>query len=548
MFRLSGTDRKKFYSWILKTGRYRIGRHPDSDLCIPQRTVSREHAVLEVDTEGEHCFLLDLGSHNGTAVNGRRIVDRTPVRQGDLIQFGDTEFKLTFSDDPSGSPRIMPGMTLVDDEVQNSHLISIDEALKVLPEKVPGLPNLLPTLFEMAKFPVLSEPRDDMLARSLKLISRVIPCERLLILFVSEDRKEVYPAASLLPEGGNQEDVTLSRTIVREVITNKNAILISDAAADPRFSEQESIIMSRLNSAIAVPLFDEGRVLGILYVDTTNPLHLYNDDHLRILATFGNIIASRLLNYLLLQERQQKQIIEAELERAASIQKSLLLATPPAVPGWNIHVHHEQSRSVGGDFFDFHYLPDGRLFVLAGDVSGKGLGAALLMAHVLASIRIFYASDRFDLARLVTDVSRQLYRYSASIDFATLFTGILDPATGRLVFVNAGHNFPCLIHENGKTELLESSGTMIGAFDFSTWNEDVVHLSEGDLLFIYTDGVTEASNGTEEYGEERLTQLLITTRNIPPEEIATTVMKDIIEFEGDTPRSDDITIVLIKRQ
>jgi sigma-B regulation protein RsbU (phosphoserine phosphatase) len=148
----------------------------------------------------------------------------------------------------------------------------------------------------------------------------------------------------------------------------------------------------------------------------------------------------------------------------------------------------------------------------------------------------------------VTDVSRQLYRYSASIDFATLFTGILDPATGRLVFVNAGHNFPCLIHENGKTELLESSGTMIGAFDFSTWNEDVVHLSEGDLLFIYTDGVTEASNGTEEYGEERLTQLLITTRNIPPEEIATTVMKDIIEFEGDTPRSDDITIVLIKRQ
>jgi len=547
MLKLIGTDGKRFYSWFLEPGQYKVGREPECDIYIPNKTVSRDHAEIEVNADGKQHFLTDLDSHNGTFVNGNRINRRVEIKQNDSIIFGHTEFRLTPADEIGGPAVITTRTKLSDHDPEHSVFLSIDEALKPLPAKAADIPELLPTLFEMAKMLVLPEPKEIMLKRSLQMISKIIPAERLAILTVSEDQQEVYTDAILLPDGKDPGTFTLSRTIVNEIMTNKNSILIGNPENDPRFAEQVSIIMSRIKSAIAVPLFDEGRVLGILYTDTTNPVHSYNDEHMRVLATFGNIIASRLLNYELLTERQKKEIIEAELKRASLIQKNLLVTSPPELPGYEICAHQEQSYSVGGDLYDIELLPDGRLLFMVADVSGKGLGAALLMSNILASFRILYESEDFELGKAVKRVSLQMHRHSTSGDFATLFIGVVDPDKNQIKFVNAGHNPPRLVRADGTIEYLETSGLMIGAFDFASWTEGIVELAQNDLLFIFSDGVTEAERDEVQYGDERMEQLVVNIRDKHPRKIIDHLMDDINNFMGDAPRSDDITLFQIKR-
>ena len=547
MLKLVGTDGKRFFSWDLEPGTFMIGRKPECDFCIPDNTVSRKHARIEVGPEGDRYVLTDLGSHNGTMVNGQRIAEPVEITRGDLIMFGQTEFRIASSDEPVSTGTGPTKTELSDEDPMNSVFMSIDDALSPLPTKVMDRPDLLPTLFDMAKMLVLPEPQQEMLNRSLSMISKVLPSERLAILFVSEDQNDVYTAATHLTGKTDPGAFTLSRTIVKEIITNKNAILIRDPKQDPRFAQQKSIIMSEMKSAIAVPLFDEGRVLGILYADTNSLMDQYDDDCMRVLATFGNIIAARILNNSLLLERQEKQIIDAELMRASSIQKNLLVTDPPDLPGYDLCPFQEQSRSVGGDLYDMKKLPDGRVLFLVADVCGKGMGAALLMSNILASFRILYESDNFDLVDAVKKVSQQMLNYSSSGDFATLFIATAEPDSGIIRFVNAGHNPPVLVRSNGSIEHLEPSGTMIGVFDFCTWKEDSVELAKDDLLFVFSDGVTEAKRDDEDYGDERLELLLVENRTKDAEHVVDCLMKDIDAYVGDAPRSDDITILAVKR-
>ncbi|MBN2227589.1 MAG: SpoIIE family protein phosphatase [candidate division Zixibacteria bacterium] len=548
MYKLVGTDGDRLYVWMLNPGEYHIGRGSGSDFCIPHRTVSRNHAQIRVAGD-DSIRLTDLGSHNGTFINGKRLNGAVDLHANDVVLFGQTEFKIAVAEQHDPSTPVMPKTILASQDPLKSVYLSINEALKPLPKKATDLPGLLPAVFEMAKTQDFTEPQETMLHHALEKIATVVPSERLAILFVSDDGTDIYTAASHIPDGRDPGELVLSRTIVNEIITNKTSILISDPKDDPRFAEQKSIIMSALKSAIAVPLFDENKVLGILYIDTTNPLHRYNDDYLRVLATFGNIIASRLLNYALLQERESKQVMEAELSRAASIQKNLLVSKLPDVEGFAIYALLEQSRSVGGDLYDFKVLPDGRLLFVLADVSGKGLGAALLTSNILASFRILYDLQDFDLCDAVRKVSLQLFYNSDPGDFATLFIGCLDPGTGRFTYINAGHNPPLIIRENGELEHLEATGTMIGAFDFATWDQAAAQLEAGDVFFVFTDGVTEADRQTDEdqYGEERMEELVIAARHDCPAEIAGSLISDINEFMGETSRSDDITMLIIKR-
>jgi sigma-B regulation protein RsbU (phosphoserine phosphatase) len=546
MLKLVGTDGKRFYSWELRPGKYVVGRRQECDFPVPHKTISSRHAEIEVTPDGRY-FVTDLGSKNGTVVNDEKLVERRELVEGDRIMFAQTEFRLAPIDEPGSASKGPTKTKLSDHDPENSVFISIFEALKPLPAGVSERPELLTTLFDMAKILILPEPKEVMLRKSLEMISKVIPAERLAVLTVSDDGEEVFTAASLLTGDKDPGSFRLSRTIANDIITGKNSILICDPQNDPKFSEKQSIIMSELKSAIAVPLFDEGKVLGILYADTSNPRHRYDDEYLRVLATFGNIIASRLLNYELLHERQAKQIIEAELSRASEIQKNLLVECPPDIPGYEICVFQEQSRSVGGDLYDTYLLAGGRLLFLIADVSGKGLGAALLMSNILASFRILYETEDFSLTRAVEKVSCQMHKHSDPGDFATLFAGILEPNNNRICFVNAGHNPPLIVRRNGTIEHLNASGLMIGAFDGSSWREETIDLAEGDLLFAYSDGVTEAEGDNEQYGEDRMEKLVKNAREKLPKDIVNNLMNDIDEFAGAMARSDDITILAIKR-
>jgi sigma-B regulation protein RsbU (phosphoserine phosphatase) len=548
MLKLSGTNGIRSYSWILEPGRYEIGRKKEADFYIPHRTVSRKHAVIDVDSDSLSYQLTDLNSHNGTYVNGKKVEGRCDISAGDEVMFGSVELKLIDTESTGIPESSFPSTRLTEEDPHKSLFLPIDEALKPLPKSTADLPELLPTLFEMARVQDLTEPRDAMLNKSLEMIAKVIPSERLVVLFVNEDQSEVTVGASRLSADGEPGELILSRTIVNEVITNKNSILIGDPREDPRFAEQKSIIMSHLKSAMAVPLFDSGRVLGILYTDSTSPFHQYNDDYMRIMAIFGNLIASRLLGYELVQERQEKQIIESELNRAASIQQNLLSTELPMLDDYEIYAIQEPSRLVGGDLYDMRLLPDNRLLFLVADVSGKGMGAALLMSNILASFRILYNQESFDLIKAVKSISLELYRYSSPDDFATMFIGLLDSEKNTIQYINCGHNPPYLIPSDGEPATLEPTGTMIGAFDFVSWEVGEFSLDSGEFVFIFTDGVTEASSRSGFFGEERLKDCLVKCRADSPENIADNLMEEINNFVDGEAQSDDITVMILKRK
>jgi len=546
MLKLIGTDGRKLYSWNLLPGKYIIGRKSDCDFYIQDKTVSRNHAELIVNDDMSTITLADKGSHNGTTVNGFRIIAPTEVKPGDNVIFGQVEFRISADDDTTKSK--VPTTQLTKDEPEKSVFLDINEALKPLPSKITDKPEVLPAIFDIAKMLVLSDPREVMLDKSLKLISKVITSERLAILFTEENSDEVYTVASHFAGGKDLGEFRISRTIIKQILSDPQAILISDTTQDPQFAEQHSIIMSELKSAMAVPLFDEDKVHGVLYADTSNPLHQYNDEHLRLLATFGNIIGSRLQNYTLLSEREEKQIIDAELKRASSIQKKLLIKNNPVVPDYNLHSFQEQCRAVGGDLYDMHIMPDGKLLFMVADVSGKGLGAALLMANILASFRILYNQPDFNLCETVKKVSGQLVRHSDSGDYATLFIGILDPETHKVCYVNGGHNPPMLVKGDGTFKLLDDSGIPIGAMEFDQWPEGHVTMDPNDFILIFTDGVTEAESVVGQYGEERLEKFISKNCNIPADKIGDALLNDVLNFIEDYPRSDDITMMIVQRK
>jgi len=547
MIKLIGTDENRYYSWEIEPGEHSIGRKSSCELCVNDKTVSRKHAVIVLDPDGKTCRLIDNGSHNGTFVNGDKLEGTIDIQPGDRIQFGQTDFKLQSGDEEEGLSSIKKATLIAEVDPDKSVMLSMSEALKPLPNRVTDMPDLVSTIFDMANMLVMDEPQETMLERSLELLGKVIPSDRLAVLMTTENETEIYTAACC--QSGSQDPgyFSLSQTILKDILSNKNAILIDDASQDPRFAGKESIISSDMRSAMAVPLFDEKKVFGILYADTTNPIKRYNDDFLRLFATMGNIIASRLANYALLEERQEKKIYEAELDRAANIQKTLVNRSVPEFPGYSLFAFQEQCRAVGGDLYDMAVLPDGRLLFLLADVSGKGMGAALLMSNILASFRILYDSKEFNLTKAVTDVSLQMFKHSTTENFATLFMGCLDNNNNTLTFLNAGHNPPLLVRKDGKLEFLEPSGTMIGAFDFSTWKEDTVVFNPGDSLTVFTDGVTEAGAEEEEYSDERLEALVVEHRNETPKSLTRTIMVDVDTFIADAPRSDDITMIVVKR-
>lgn len=547
MFKLSGVAGTRLHSWDLGPGTYKVGRVQEAPICIPDATVSRSHAELEVTASGDQCFLTDLGSHNGTRLNGEKVSARREVRPGDVIQFGKTEFTLQGEGGHAPAPRTQVRTVISPQGPATSVLLPIREALSNLPKKVTEHPEFVASISEMARLLVATDTQEVMLEKSLDLVSRVVRSDRLLVIFMEGEVPRV--GANRLSSARHEGELTLSKSIVHEIMANKNSVLISDPGSDPRFLKQQSVVGTAMKSAMAVPLFDEDKVLGILYADTTDPRTRYDHDQLRILATFGHIIASRLANNQLLLERQAKREMEAEMEGAAAIQRNLLLSRLPEVKGYALDAFQEPSRSVGGDLYDVARLPDGRLFFVVADVSGKGMGAALLMSNLLACFRVLYGETDFHLARVVERVSAQMFSYSAPGQFATLFCGLLRPESGEIVYVNAGHNSPLVARRDGQIELLKSTGLMVGAFDFARWEEAECQLAPGDLVLVYSDGVTEANNPTqEEYGEERLTKVLLAGQRLSIVDLIERLRQDIKAFASGAPASDDATLLVLHRE
>jgi serine phosphatase RsbU (regulator of sigma subunit) len=268
---------------------------------------------------------------------------------------------------------------------------------------------------------------------------------------------------------------------------------------------------------------------------------------LNLLTVMANVAAIRIEHARLGEVEAAGKRLEGELAQAAEIQRQRLPASAPVIVGLDLAGYNVPCRTVGGDYYDFLPLPDGRVVILVADVAGKGMPAALMMMDLQARVHIM-SGDPDDTAGLVDRLNRSLAGACPSNRFITMFLSVLDPSTGQMTFCNAGHNPPLLLRADGSVEELSEGGPVLGLPMKTQYRQGRRELRAGDLVALFSDGVTEAENDAgEEFGTERLGAVLTQCREEPAQAIVDAVNRAVEEWRAGAPAADDVTLVIVRR-
>jgi len=331
------------------------------------------------------------------------------------------------------------------------------------------------------------------------------------------------------------------------MLKNQKPLVINDFQKDQRFSIAYRKDFN-IKSLLSVPLFLKGRMIGVLNIFNKQAKEGFTVEDQRLMCIIASQSAQVIENARLYEEEQVLLRMEEELKVAYEIQINLLPKENPQIAGYDITGKSFPAKEVGGDYYDFIRIDDHHLAICLGDISGKGMPAAMLMANLQATLRgqtLFSTSCKDCLQR-----SNKLLFQSTDIQkFATLFYGILNTRKNELYYSNAGHDWPFLFSGDKEPRRLETGGTVLGFLENFAFEEQVIPFSPGDLLLMYSDGITEAMNADEEeFGENRLVEVTLKHRD----ELASTLIEKIIAavklHTGDAPQMDDITLVVIKRE
>jgi len=313
------------------------------------------------------------------------------------------------------------------------------------------------------------------------------------------------------------------------------------------FRSQESIVIQGIRSAMAVPVVEEDRVTGLLYADTSDPIRRYNTDDLQVFTLLAGVIAEGLTQTRYQASERERRRLETELDAARRILDTILPSDLPDVSGYELGTHLDPCFEVGGDFYDLMELPDGKLLVVTGDVTGKGLGAALIVATLVPTLRTLVEIET-DALSLMTRINAHLWRATDPIHFATLFLGILDPVTGSLSFVNAGHNPPYVVNADGTLEKLEATGPPAGMFQQMPYSAASAQVAPGAVMVLYSDGVTEAETEGVQYGDEEFEKTLSSVAGCCVKDTTHRLLTDLGTFLAGKPADDDVTLVMVRRE
>ena len=350
---------------------------------------------------------------------------------------------------------------------------------------------------------------------------------------------------------------------------NRQPFLSNDFSNDERIAKgkDEKVVY---RSVLAAPLHQKGKMIGVLTVfnkrsaegrspeghgpEGHSPEGFTEDDK-RLLTIIGAQSAQVIEAVRLYREEQELQLIQFEMNKlhqemnlAREIQTNLLPKSLPVLPGYDIAGISIPAKQVGGDYYDFISLPGDRLVFCLGDVSGKGIPAALLMANLQATLRGQTLGS--PCARECLEQSNTLlYNSTDSEKFATLFYAILDIGANRLCYANAGHNYPFLISQKGEIQRLKSIGIPLGFLERFEFSEHSISLQPGDLLVVFSDGISEAMNSfSEEFGEGHIQEIIMTERNKSARTIVQSIVNSVNEYVAGCEQSDDITLICIKRK
>ncbi len=338
----------------------------------------------------------------------------------------------------------------------------------------------------------------------------------------------------------------LDTQITGWMLKNKKPLIIDDLDGDDRFRTLESE-ENPIRTLLSVPLILKGRILGSLNVFNKRGGQKFSETDKRLLCIISTQSAQVIENARLYEEEQSLMRIQEEMKIAYNIQMGLLPKGAPMIDGFDVAGKSIPAKSVGGDYFDLIRLGDGRLFFCLGDISGKGMPAALLMSNMLATLR----GQNLDITTpgsILNHSNEHMFRNTDPERFSTLFLGILDPGSAVLTYSNAGHNLPFIIRRSGATERLETGNIVLGAIDKVIYTEDSASLDPGDTLLVFSDGISEAINpDEEEFGEDPLPGLVLANMDASAMSLIDTIISKVVSHAGKAPQRDDMTMVAIRR-
>lgn len=527
-----------------------IGRSARSDICIPDAFASRLHA--EVRQEGDAFWLQDLGSANGTRYNGAAVSLPIPLTSGGEIQIGETV--IVFEDERlkqnQNATLITDNTQMLNPSMTISFSHSRNPTAEIIEARFSSRNDLLGIISKVGVALLSSSGLDETLDQVASLVFEAVPAERCVIMLRDDAAKGGMKVLVARQRGKDEplDEVRISSTVMEEVMKNGKSVLTADAQHDPRYASQTMALLG-IRSVLAVPLsVDIKDIFGIIYADSPTNEATFSEENLNILTTLASVAAIRVENARLLEERFERERMERELELATEIQQTFQPTAPPIMDDYELQGISFSCYEIGGDYYDFISLPGKKMLVALGDVSGKGTAAALLMSSLHAAIHAQVAA-KTSLHELVKSVNLYLAENTPPNRFVTLFIAELDPASGVLSYINAGHNPPLIGRADGNIQQLDSGGFPLGILPQAEYEVGQLRLDSGDTLVIYSDGVSEANNlKEEEFGVERLSQVI--SKNITASAAG---MRDKVEsalsaFTQNAPANDDITLVIVKRK
>src|SRR5438067_1232132 len=510
-----------------------LGRANDCTVPIKDRFLSRRHAEI-VQDDDDGWLLRDCGSVNGTLLNGLRVVDPQPLRPGDRIGLGDSEVVFNAAADDTTSHIVAvessshaTNMTIaVDVDERGSERTQILNALAVefladrpMAELFDFILDRVNDLLEPSRVGIATMGRGRMQFENVKL-----------------RRKSVEQPAEL----------RISRTLLQEVVEGRKVVSFFDSAGDQRVAAADSIIAQQIRSAVCAPLVVGDDVLGVLYLDFVGAAGAVTENDVRLVAQIARFAAVTVERTRLREEALAKAKIDEELRTAYVIQSRLLPAQLPTIDGYRFAGTNRPCKTVSGDYYDVVVRPDGRIYFVIADVSGKGITAALIMSSVATAFAIFTRGDPTP-ADLVREINATLVPKTSPTKFVTLFAGVLDPARGAIDFANGGHVPPLVIGANG-VQTLTSTDLVVGLFANAAYRNQSVELAPGDSLVMFTDGVTEAENAAEEQlGLEPVAEMVRTMHGRDAARILEAIDARVLTHTGDVPAGDDVTMLAVTR-
>jgi serine phosphatase RsbU (regulator of sigma subunit) len=536
--------RQRFHLW---KERVTVGRARSCDVFLPDQWLSRQHAEIR-RRDGDY-FVADLESKNGTLLNGERVGEERRLRHGDVISLG--EHHLTFStlDEPPREveePEPAPEGTRV---FSARDLSDVKTRPTIDPEELQRQNRILTVLKDATEALLVHRPLPELFETILNLLLEAVTAQRAAILLLEGTPPQVVVKASRSRHG---EKITkVSRSIARRVLEGLDSLLIPNILEDASFRVQDSILATGIRTAMCAPLWfrsadaGEDAVIGLVYLDSLLGAEPFNEEDLRIVTSLANVAAAKIENSRLLEESLEKRRMEEDMRMAAEIQRGLLPSASPRLPGYDVCGINFPCRTVGGDYFDFAAEGSQLLFAL-GDVSGKGTGAALLMTVLRAAVRAHWAEG--SVAEAVARMNRTVCQNVPTNKYVTFFMGRLDAPSGQVSYVNAGHNPPMLVRAGGEVELLAEGGMVLGFFDPTEYGEGSACLAPGDVLVVFSDGVTETwSAEGDEFGEARLAEVLVRHRHLGAQELQAALLRELEAFARGTKATDDRTLIVIRR-